>query len=80
MRGTDEVECFWRYTFWDGRIGEIRPFVLWALGGAFQEPFCDGEGGLYKDGGCGDVVSVHAALSVEDCAWMTRWTVARLMR
>jgi len=29
------------YTLWNGRIGEIRPFVLWYLGSSFFEAFCN---------------------------------------
>lgn len=27
------------HTFWDSRIGEIRPLILWGLGGRFFEAF-----------------------------------------
>ena len=31
--------CFLTHTFWNGRIVEIRPFILCGLGGGFSEGF-----------------------------------------
>lgn len=33
--------CSRRQTFGNGRIGEIRPLILWGLGGLFCEAFCN---------------------------------------
>ncbi len=31
--------CYPSHTLWNGRIGEIRPLILWGLGGLFFEAF-----------------------------------------
>ena len=52
------------HTFWHGRIGKIRPFVLWDLRGVFLEAFCHGDNALV------DVID-DAALLIE-CASQIR--------
>ena len=37
------IVVFKTYTFWNGRIDEIRPLILLELGGAFREGFCNSE-------------------------------------
>ena len=35
------TRCPRTHTLWNGRIGEIRPLILWGLGGLFFEGFCN---------------------------------------
>jgi hypothetical protein len=56
------VICISIYTFWYGRIDEIRPLILLGLGGAFLEGFCHSRHLLV------DVVD-DAALLLERLMW-----------